>query len=145
MTYADVTIVPVPSDRKDAYLAFSRRMAEVYRDHGALSVVDYWQAAGPSSQAAFHAEGVEYEAGALQGIASTVRANADESVVVSVTEWPSREVRDRGTAAATRDPRVVATLDEEPVFDGSRLLGDTFEVVMQYPSPEAGGHGAPRR
>ena len=37
---------------------------------------------------------------------------------------------DRGTAAATTDPRVLATLDEDPVFDGRRLIAASFEIAM---------------
>jgi uncharacterized protein YbaA (DUF1428 family) len=58
-----------------------------------------------------------------------VGASAVESVVVTVTTWPSREVSDRGTAAVSRDPRVTATFDEDPVFDGGRVIGDSFEVA----------------
>ena len=134
MTFADITIVPVPSERKDAYLEFSRRMAEVYREHRATKIVDYWQAEGSADQAGFHGDGATYAPGALRGIASIAGASDSESVVVTVTEWPSREARDRGTAAATRDPRVVATLDETPVFDGSRLAADSFAIAMRVDS-----------
>lgn len=48
---------------------------------------------------------------------------------MTITEWPSCEVRDRGTVAATKGPRVLATLDEEPVFDGSRLIAECFETL----------------
>lgn len=59
MTYADITIVP--SDRRAVYLAFSRRMADVYREHGATRIVNYWQAGDPLSQADFHADGLTYD------------------------------------------------------------------------------------
>ncbi|MEU5655664.1 DUF1428 family protein [Streptomyces sp. NPDC047737] len=133
MTFADITIVPVPSDRKAAYLAFSRRMADVYREHGATRITDYWQAGVPAGQDDFHADGVTYGPGELRGLASVMGASRLESVVVSVTEWPSREVRDRGNAAATKDPRVLATLDEEPVFDGRRLVAESFEIATGLP------------
>ena len=130
MTFADITIVPVAGERKVAYLAFSRRMADIYREHGATRIIDYWQAEGPVSQASFHADGVAYGEGELSDFASIAGAFESESVVVTITEWPSRDARDRGTAAATSDPRVLATLDEDPVFDGSRIIATSFEVVM---------------
>jgi len=138
MTFADITIVPVPRDRKVGYLEFSRRMAEVYREHGATRVVDYWQAGGPADQGDFHADGVSYEPGELRGLAGIASASESEAVVVTITEWPSRSARDRGTAAATADPRVLATLDEEPVFDGGRLIGESFELAMSVPAEPAG-------
>lgn len=136
MVIADITVVPVPTERKAAYLDFSKRMAEVYRDHGAISVVDYWQSSESAGPGDYHADGASYESGELKSIADLAGANAGESVVVTVTTWPSREVRDRGTAAATRDARVLETLDEEPVFDGGRVIGDSFEIAMTMQQEE---------
>ena len=130
MTFADITIVPVSSDRKDAYLAFAQRMASVYREHGATKIVEYWQASDPVNQDEFHADGVIYDSDELQAFATLVGAAPSESVVVSITEWPSKDARDRGTAAATKDPRVFAALDEDPIFDGSRLIAASFETAM---------------
>lgn len=136
MVIADITIVPVSTERRVAYLDFSKRMAEVYRDHGAISVVDYWQSSESADPADFHADGASYEPGELKSIADLAGTSAGESVVVTVTTWPSREVRDRGTAAATSDPRVLETLDEEPVFDGGRVIGDRFEIAMSVQRDE---------
>jgi uncharacterized protein YbaA (DUF1428 family) len=133
MTFADITIVPVARDRRERYLEFSRQMAEVYREHGATRIVDYWQAGTGAAPSDFHADGASYEPGELRGLADVAAASSSEAVVVTVTEWPSRSARDRGTAAATTDPRVLATLDEEPVFDGARVIGETFEVAMRVP------------
>ncbi|WP_447911685.1 DUF1428 domain-containing protein [Microbacterium phyllosphaerae] len=136
MVIADITVVPVPTGHKAAYLDFSKRMADVYRDHGAISVVDYWQSSDSADQADFHADGASYEPGELKSIADLVGASTGESVVVSVITWPSRETRDRGTAAATQDARVLETLDEEPVFDGGRVIGDSFEIAMSVQQEE---------
>lgn len=133
MAFADISVVPVPSGHRAAYVAFSRRMAEVYREHGATGVVDYWQSDAPERPQDFHADGVGYAPGELRGFAEMVGAAAGESVVVTVTLWPSRAARDRGAAAATADPRVLATIDEEPVFDGWRLVAGSFEVAMSLP------------
>lgn len=135
MTFADITITPVPHAKKEDYFEFSRRMAAVYRDHGATRIVDYWQADGAANQSDFHADGTSYSPGELRGIAQLVGVDTAEAVVVSVTEWPSRAARDKGNAAATQDPRVIATLDEDPVFDGKRLLGDSFDT-RPYPPGE---------
>lgn len=137
MTFADITIVPVSRDREATYLAFSRRMAQVYRDHGATKIVDYWQDGEPVNQEDFHADGVAYEPGALADLADLTGASEAEAIVVTVTEWPSREARDRGTAAATADPRVLATLDEDPVFDGNRLIAGSFRIALSLPAGDA--------
>ncbi len=136
MTFADITMVPVPRDRQEAYRAFSARMAAVYRDHGATRIVEYWQAGERARPEDFHAEGAVYAEGELRGLADAAGARDAESVVVSVIEWPSREARDRGIAAAAQDRRVLDTLEEEPLFDGARLLGETFEVVLRAPADD---------
>lgn len=141
VVFADITVVPVAGARRSEYLAFAQRMAEVYRDHGATRVVDYWQAGPAADQRQFHADGTSYDPGDLKGLGEVVGADASESVVVTVTEWPSREVRDRGTAAAMQDPRVIATLDEAPVFDGGRVVGESFEVTMDVRGGEAADAG----
>lgn len=130
MVVVDITVVPVPTERKAAYLDFSRRMADVYRDHGAISVVDYWQSGAAADQSDFHADATSYEPGELKSFTELAGAKAEESIVVTVTTWPSPEARDRGTAEVTRDARVLATLDEELVFDGGRVVGDSFEIAM---------------
>lgn len=105
-------------------------MAEVYRDHGATRITDYWQVADPTQPDNFHAEGLTYDQGELLDFAAIMSASTSEAIVVTVTEWPSRGARDAGTAAATSDPRVLATIDEDPVFDGSRVAANSFEIVM---------------
>jgi len=95
MTFADITIVPVARDHRGRYLEFSRRMAEVYREHGATRIVDYWQADAPADPAGFHADGASYGPGELRGPADAAAAASSEAVVVTITEWPSRSARDR--------------------------------------------------
>lgn len=129
MSVVDVALVPVPRDRREAYLAFAARMAEVYRDHGATRIDHYWQDDQGAAPEAFHAEGAGYEDGELRTLAAAVGAEADEAIAVTITHWPSAQAREQGNASATRDPRVLATLDEEPVFEGSRLLAGDFAVV----------------
>ncbi|MGD7789173.1 DUF1428 family protein [Propionibacteriaceae bacterium Y1700] len=131
MTRTDITIVPVPRDHRDAYVEFSRRTAEVYLDHGATQVVDHWQFGEETHQEEFHADGVDHDPDALQDLSAMMGAADTEAVVVSITQWPSDEVREQGVDAATRDPRVLATLDEDPVFDGRRLVTGTFEEVLR--------------
>jgi len=41
VTFADVTVVPVVESRKEDFVAFSRRMAEIHRDHRAARIIDF--------------------------------------------------------------------------------------------------------
>jgi uncharacterized protein YbaA (DUF1428 family) len=130
MMFNDITIVPVRTDRKAAYLAFSARMAEIYREYGALRIVDCWQSEEGSDDADFHASDAmqDYAAGELPNLRKLAGAGGGETVVISITEWPSKEVRDRAVKAVVVDPRIQATTDEDPVFDGRRLIAAGFDV-----------------
>lgn len=130
MTFNDITIVPVRTDRKAAYLAFSARIAAIYKEHGALRVVDCWQCKDASEDADFHAsDAMEgYASGELPDLRKLAGAAFGETVVISITEWPSKNVRDRAVKAVVVDPRIQATVHEDPVFDGRRLIAAGFDV-----------------
>lgn len=132
MTFSDITIVPVRTDRKAAYLGFSARIAAIYREYGALRIVDCWQSREGSDAADFHAADAmeSYAPNDLPDIRRLAGARDGEEVVVSITEWPSREVRDRAVKAVVADPRIQATVNEEPLFDGRRLIAAGFDVEL---------------
>ncbi|MDF2797466.1 MAG: hypothetical protein K0R85_210 [Devosia sp.] len=132
MAFNDITIVLVRTEQKAAYLEFSARIAEIYREYGALRVVDCWQSEEASCDADFHAaDAMEaYSPGELPDMRRLAGAGDGETVVVSITEWPSRKVRDRAVKTVVVDPRIQATIDEEPVFDGRRLIAGGFDVEL---------------
>lgn len=132
MPFCDITIVPVPTDKKDAYLQFSKRMGDIYRELGASRVTDFWQDDDASGAPDFHAEDAmaTYDAGNLPGFRKLAGAVDGQTVVVSITEWPTRQSRDSGVKAAVSDPRIQATMDEEPIFDGSKLIAGGFTVEL---------------
>ena len=132
MTFTDITIVPVSTAKKQTYLAFSKRIAEIYREYGALRVADCWQSDDASDDADFHAADAmaNYEPGSLPNFRTLAGALEGQTVVVSFIEWPSREVRDRGVKAAAVDPRIQATVDEDPVFDGRQLVAGGFTIEL---------------
>lgn len=132
MTFNDITIVPVRTDKKVEYLEFSARIANIYKEYGALRVVDCWQSEEASDDADFHAADAMdgYSPGELPNLRNLAGAGDGETVVVSITEWPSREVRDHAVKAVVVDPRIQATMEEEPVFDGRRLIAAGFNVEL---------------
>ncbi|MFZ3582292.1 DUF1428 domain-containing protein [Loktanella sp. DJP18] len=130
MPFCDITVVPVPTDKKREYLQFTKRMAEVYRECGASRITDYWHDADASHAADFHAENAmdTYDASRLPDFRKLAGALDGQTVVVSITEWPSRELRDLGVKAVASDPRILATTDEDPIFDGRDLIAGGFTV-----------------
>lgn len=132
MPFCDITIVPVPTEKKPEYLGFSERMAAIYLEHGALRVRDFWQDEDGSDDAAFHSENAmaTYDAVNLPNFRKLASAAEGQTVVVSMTEWPNRQARDSGVKAAVSDPRILATMDEEPIFDGRMLIAGGFTVEL---------------
>jgi uncharacterized protein YbaA (DUF1428 family) len=132
MPFCDITVVPVPTDKKHAYLRFSERVAKVYREFGASRVTDFWHDEDASSDADFHAENAmaTYDTGSLPDFRKLSGAMNGQTVVVSITEWPTRQARDLGVKAVVSDPRILATMDEEPIFDGKKLIAGGFTVAL---------------
>lgn len=130
MPFVDAYLTPVRADRKAAYLDLSARMAALYREHGALRVVDCWGSEAHEPQGGFHAEGAR---GALDDDAPDLRraagAEEGEVAVLSWVEWPDRAARDAGMALALADPRAQPRPGEAPIFEGRRVIGGGFEVV----------------
>lgn len=114
MHYIDGFVVPVPTHRKEEYRALCEQAAQVFKDYGALRVVECW--------------GVDVPAGQVTDFPRAVQAQPGETVVFSWIVWPSRAVRDEGNARALKDPRMAPAGGEMP-FDARRMIYGGFEVL----------------
>lgn len=115
MTYVDGYVVPVPSANREAYRRVAEASAAVFKENGALSVVECW--------------GDDVPEGKLTSFPLAVQRKAEETVVFSWITWPSRAVRDAGLKRAMDDPRMTAAMDPA-LFDGKRLIYGGFEVIV---------------
>ncbi len=135
MTFIDGYLTPVRADKKDAYRAFSAKTAAIYREYGALRVVDCWQDEELEDGGKFHAEGAgdalpDEGAGAVRDFKAAARATPDEVVVFSWMEWPDKAARDAGLDKAMADPRMQPQDGEEMLFDGRRLIAGGFTMIL---------------
>lgn len=110
MTYIDVFMMPVPSDKRAEFEAFSKRMNAIARDHGALETVDCW--------------GDDIPDGQVTSFPMAVKLEPGETVVFGWNVWPSREARDAGNKAFMEDPRM---REASMPFDGKRVVFGGFE------------------
>lgn len=115
MSYLDGMLCAVPIANKDAFLAHSRVMAEVFKEHGAVSVVDCWNDDVPD--------------GDLTSMPMAVKAKPDETVVFSWVSWPDKAARDAAWAKTMQDPRMDHDANPMP-FDGKRLIYGGFDIVL---------------
>lgn len=115
MTYVDGFVIPVPAGGKDAYLKMARMAAPIFREHGALQVVECW--------------GDDLPVGKTTDFRTAVKAEEGETVVFSWITWPSKEARDAGNAKVMADPRMQPDEDGMP-FDGKRLIMGGFTAIL---------------
>ncbi len=116
MNYVDGFVAAVPTAKKADYLRMAERAAGIFKDHGALSVVECW--------------GDDVPEGKLTSFTMAVQRKEDETVVFSWIVWPSREKRDAGMKKSMEDPRM--NPDNEPMpFDGKRLIFGGFQVILE--------------
>ena len=114
MNYVDGIVAAVPTANKEAFLAHSRTMGAIFKEYGALSVVDCW--------------GEDVPPGKLTSFPLAVQCKEDETVIFSWISWPSREARNEAWGKAMSDPRMQPGATPMP-FDGKRMIYGGFEVV----------------
>ncbi len=114
MHYIEGFVAPVPAANRQLYIDHAKEAAAVFKDHGALKLVECW--------------GDDVPEGEKTSFPKAVQCKDDEVVVFSWVVWPSREARDRGMKKIEADPR----MEENPMpFDGSRLIYGGFEMVVE--------------
>jgi uncharacterized protein YbaA (DUF1428 family) len=115
MTYVDGYVCAVPTANKGAYIAYARLAAPLFREFGALSVVETW--------------GDDVPDGKLTSLPLAVQKSPDETVVFSWVTWPDKATRDAGWKALMEDQRM-QNIGEMP-FDGKRMIFGGFETILQ--------------
>lgn len=115
MDYVDGFVLAVLKDNKEQYIAHARKAAAVFKDHGALQLVECW--------------GDDVPEGTLTSFPMAVKCQENETVVFSWIVWPSKTVRDAGMEKAMQDPRLNSP-DEPMPFDGKRMIFGGFQMVV---------------
>ena len=114
MSYIDGFVIPVPTGKKDAYLALAAKMATMFKEWGATRIVECWSNDVPD--------------GKVTDFKRAVKAEDNEAVVFSWIEWPSKAVRDAGNEKMMKDPRMNP---EDMPFDGKRMIFGGFEILYE--------------
>ena len=115
MSYVDGFIVAVPTAKRDTYRHHAEIAAAVFKENGALQVVECW--------------GDDVPEGKVTSFSMAVQRKQDETVVFSWITWPSRAARDEGMKNAMADPKLKEAMEAMP-FDGKRMIYGGFQVIV---------------
>src|SRR4051812_2060488 len=113
MDYVDGFVVAVPTANKETYRQHAEKAALVFKEFGALKVIETW--------------GDDVPEGKVTSFPMAVQRKPDETVVFSWVTWPSRAVHEEGMKKAMEDPRLK---NMDMPFDGKRMIYGGFEVIV---------------
>lgn len=115
--YIDVYVLPVKRDKIDDYRKFAEASGKIWRQHGALEVVEVI------------AEDVK--PGTHTSFPQSVKLEADEVVVVSWIAFRSREDRDRINPLVMKDPLFAEMGPDLVPVDGKRMFWGGFKSLVE--------------
>ncbi|WP_159718493.1 DUF1428 domain-containing protein [Geminicoccus flavidas] len=113
MSYVDGFVTAVPAANQAAYLAHAKQALPLFKEYGALRMVECW--------------GDDVPVGKLTDFRRAVQAKEDEVVLFSWIEWPSKEIRDAGMQKIMADPRMK---EMTMPFDGQRMIYGGFRPIL---------------
>lgn len=115
MTYVSGFVVPVPTSRKEDYRKMAAEAAEMFRDYGALEMMEAW--------------GEDVRDGKVTDFRRAVQATEDETVVFSWIVWPDRATADAAEERMKTDERMQPPADAP--FSGARMIYGGFAPIFQ--------------
>jgi len=111
--YVDGLVASVPDGGRQGFVDHAARIAGLFRENGALRVVDGW--------------GIDVPAGKVTDFKRAVRANDGETVIFGWVEWPDKATRDAGMGALMRDTRM---REIPPPWNGQLAIFGGFTVAL---------------
>ncbi len=114
-SYIDGYVLAVPQANREAYRRLASEVADLFLEYGALRVVEAWGDDVPEGKTTDYRRAVLLEDG--------------EKVVFSWVEWPSKQVRDEGSARMMEDERMKTPPSNMP-FDGRRMIYGGFTSIL---------------
>ncbi len=104
---------PCRPRNKEAYREMATKTAALFKEFGAVRVVEAW--------------GTEVPDGKVTDFKGAVKATPDEKIVYSWIEWPSKDARDEGWKKMMADTRMQ---DHKMPFDGKRMIYGGFAPIL---------------
>lgn len=120
--YIDGFVLPVPRDQLTMYRDVVEKVAEIWKEHGAL---DYCEYVSDDS----NLEGT-------RSFTDVANAKENEAVIFGWVAFESREARDLANERVAADPRMIKLIDplmnpSRPIFDAKRMVYGGFRSLVQ--------------
>ena len=113
MAYVDGFVAAVPAANKQAYIEHAREAAVLFKEWGAIRIVENW--------------GDDVPTGQQTDFMRAVAAKPDEVIVFSWIEYPDKATRDAIGQKMMSDPRMQVM---KMPFDGARMIYGGFETLL---------------
>jgi len=113
--YVEGFLIAVPTARKGDYLKIAEKAAPVYKEYGAIEVVECW--------------GDDVPPGKVTSFPMAVKLKDDETVVFSWIVWPDKATREEGNKKIMTDPRMQP--EGGMPFDAQRMIFGGFETLLE--------------
>lgn len=115
MGYIQGFLIPVPTANKDAYLEMAAMSEPIFKEYGAIRIVECW--------------GDNLPDGKTTDFKRAVKAQEGETVVFSWIEWPDKETYENAGKKMESDERW-QQMPEMP-FDGKRMMWGGFAPIFE--------------
>ena len=113
MAYIDGFVAAVPTANREAYRAYAQKSARMFKDHGAIAIVEGW--------------GDDVPDGEVTSYSMAVKKKDDETVIFSWITWPDKATRDAAWKALMDGP----DMSQDMPFDGKRMIYGGFEAIVE--------------
>ncbi|MFN4025090.1 MAG: DUF1428 domain-containing protein [Hyphomonas sp.] len=114
--YIDGTVMAVPEGKRAAFTEASKKMADLFLEHGAISVVDCW--------------GDDVPEGKVNDFHGAVLRKPDEAVVFSWIGWKDKAARDAAWEKIMADPRMDQYSPKSVGADMGRMIFGGFTPLV---------------
>jgi uncharacterized protein YbaA (DUF1428 family) len=120
MSYVDGFVIPVAPDQKEAYRAMAADAAPMFKEFGAVAIVECFEDDVPD--------------GKVTDFRRAVGAEPGEHIAFSWIVWPSKAVRDEAGKKMMEDSRMQPSRDMP--FNMQRMIFGGFEPIFQTGSSD---------
>jgi uncharacterized protein YbaA (DUF1428 family) len=115
--YVQGYVIPVPEDKKEAYLALAELVNPMFVEFGAIEIVETWED--------------HVDDGKHTDFRQAVKAQPGEKIVFSWTIWPDKATFEEAHRKMQEDERMKEPPADMP-FDGKRMIFGEFAPIYTF-------------